>query len=240
MRETDKAYLNVYKMRWNSDIKGVRLEKRRRNSFDRFSGTRKIKVGMRVLVIRPPIFYADLSLGLIPVGMYSIFLARYQPVGLMYMASLLREDGHEVALLDAEAEELETESVKLRVEPFAPDLILGSVNVYNSPQNFKDLIALKRHFGVPLVIRGHFPENYPERAMDWEEVDVALTGKGYTVVQALVRAIERSEPLDSVPGVIYRTNGEVRKNPTEPPVANADGLPFPARDLVDDSLYGTT
>lgn len=195
---------------------------------------------MRVLLIRPPIHYVRFSLGVIPLGFYSSFLTRYPPHGLMVLAAQLRRAGHEVVLLDAEAEELEIESAAVRLAAFAPELIVGSVNVYNSYRNFADLSELKRRLGAPLVVRGHFPSHYPDDAMAQPAVDAAMTGKGNAALVPLVAAFARGAGFDAVPGLLYREDGRVCRTPDEPPVSDLDSLPFPARDLVDPALYSTS
>lgn len=195
---------------------------------------------MRVLLVRPPIHYVRFSLGVIPLGFYSSVMTRYPPHGLMVLAALLRQAGHAVALIDAEAEELEIASVARRMAAFAPELIVGSVNVYNSYRNFADLIELKKRLGAPLVVRGHFPSHYPDDAMAQAEVDAAMTGKGNAAIAPLVAAFARGGGFDAVPGLVYRDGDRVLRTPDEAPVRELDSLPFPARDLVDPALYSTS
>jgi radical SAM superfamily enzyme YgiQ (UPF0313 family) len=194
---------------------------------------------MRALVIRPPIFYKDFSYGVVPAGLYSALLVRYQPVGLMYVAALLRQAGHRVILVDAEAEELEIQSVIRRVRPFAPDLIIGNVNLYNSPQNFEDLGVLKQALGATLVVRGHFPGEYPDLAAQRSFVDYTLRGKGWSAIAPLAAALAAGRDPGNIAGVLYRRNGAVIDGGPEAPIDDVDTLPFPARDLVDDRLYAT-
>jgi anaerobic magnesium-protoporphyrin IX monomethyl ester cyclase len=194
---------------------------------------------MKILLIRPPIAYVDFSTGFFPFSIYTMFMTRYPPMGLMYLASLLRQDGHRVALLDAEAEELDVPSAYLRMKPFQPDLIVGNVNIYNSYKNFEDLIRLKEDLRARLVVRGHFPGQYPEETIARPEVDVVMTGKGFTSITGLARALEQGEDLEPVKGIWFRRNGEVVRTPVEGPLRDLDLLPFPARDLVDQRLYVT-
>jgi radical SAM superfamily enzyme YgiQ (UPF0313 family) len=194
---------------------------------------------MRTLVIRPPIFYKNYAYGVVPAGLYAALLVRYQPVGLMYVAALLRQAGHRVILVDAEAEELEIESVIRRVRPFAPELIVGNVNLYNSPQNFEDLGVLKHALGATLVARGHFPREHAELTMQRPFVDFAMRGSGWTAVAPLADALAAGREPSDVAGILRRQNGAVVDNGPEAMIADVDALPLPARDLVDDRLYAT-
>lgn len=194
---------------------------------------------MNVLLIRPPISYVNFSTGLFPFSLYTMFMTRYPPMALMYLAGILRQDGHDVALLDAEAEELDIGSVVCRMEPFRPDLIIGSVNIYNSCRNFEDLITLKERLKAPLVVRGHYPGEYPDETIKRPEVDVAMTGKGFASVKPLARAMERGKDLEKVRGILFRRDGEIVRTGDEKHVRDLDSLPFPARDLLDLGLYST-
>ncbi len=194
---------------------------------------------MRVLLVRPPLFQVNFSLGLFPLGLYSQFMTRYPPLGMMYLASLLRRDGHEVAFIDAEGENLESESVIARMRPFAPELLVGNINVYNSHRNIMDMITMKSAFDVPLIVRGHFPSAYADETMSHPEIDYALTGKGFTSLAPLVRRIAGGRQPTDIGGMLFRRNGQVIDTGPETPPADMDDLPFPARDLVDHRLYTT-
>lgn len=194
---------------------------------------------MRILVVRPPLFRVNLSIGIIPLGLYSQFMTRYPPLGLMYLAALLRRDDHDVVFIDAEAEELESKSVIERMRPFRPELIVGNINVYNSHCNIKDLITIKNSFAVPLIVRGHFPSSYGNETMEHPEIDYALNGKGFTSLAPLVRRIKSGQEPTDVGGVLYRHNGELINTGNEPALSNMNDLPFPARDLIDNRLYTT-
>ncbi|HPQ68332.1 MAG TPA: radical SAM protein [bacterium] len=194
---------------------------------------------MRVLLVRPPLFQVNFSLGIFPLGLYSQFMTRYPPLGMMYLASLLRRDGHEVAFIDAEGENLESESVIARMRPFAPELLVGNINVYNSYRNILDMITINNAFDVPLIVRGHFPSAYADETMSHPEIDYALTGKGFTSLAPLVRRIADGREPNDVGGVRFRRNAKVIDTGPEAPLADMDDLPFPARDLVDNRLYTT-
>ena len=194
---------------------------------------------MKILLIRPPIWYIRLSPGPFSLGFYTMFMTRYPPLGLLHVAGMLRAGGHDVRLVDAEAEEMEIESVVVRARPFAPDLIVGNVNVYNSKKNFEDLIALRDALGAKLVVRGHFPRHYPAETMERAGVDAALTGKGFGAALALADALQRGEDLAAVPGIRFRRNGEVVATSDAECPFEPDTLPFPPRDLLNHRLYST-
>ena len=164
-------------------------------------------------------------------------MTRYPPIALAYLASLLREAGHDVALMDAEGEELEIRSVALRMKPFDPDLIVGGVNIYNPVKNFEDLIYLKKELRAPLVIRGHYPRLFPAESIKHPDVDVVMTGKGYTSTVPLAEAIEKGGGLANIPGIYYRDGEKIKKTREEESLMDLDALPFPARDLFDKKLY---
>jgi radical SAM superfamily enzyme YgiQ (UPF0313 family) len=194
---------------------------------------------MKVLLIRPPIWYIDLSPGPFSLGLYTAFMTRYPPLGLLYAAGPLRAGGHEVLLVDAEAEELEIDSVAARVGPFSPDLIVGNVNVYSSKRNLDDLVALKERVGGVLAVRGHFPRHYPDECAGRAGVDVSFTGKGMATARAVADAFARGSDLAAIPGLRFRRGGEVVISPGAEPPEDVDALPFPPRDLLDHRLYCT-
>ncbi|MFH1646964.1 MAG: radical SAM protein [Chloroflexota bacterium] len=90
------------------------------------------------------------------------------------------------------------------------------------------------------IILGSFhPSFCPDEVMANPDVDFVLRGEGEIPLLALVREIGKASPdWESVPGINYRdAGGQVRSTPAPGLIADLDGLPFPARDLVINGDY---
>lgn len=85
--------------------------------------------------------------------------------------------------------------------------------------------------GIPVVFGGPHVTFLPEEAL--EHGDFCITGEGETGLPLLVDALNGTGSLSEVPGLVWRENGELRRNPTAAPIADLDSLPFPDFTLLD-------
>ena len=83
---------------------------------------------MRVILINPPIDSVLENGNVSPVTKYLFYNSA--PLGILYIAALLEEKGHTVAVIDAAAEELTVQGTVDEVRKFNPDVIgIGSFTV---------------------------------------------------------------------------------------------------------------
>ena len=82
-----------------------------------------------------------------------------------------------------------------------------------------------------IAVGGYHASLYPEYYINQTGADFVICGEGETSSLELVRAIENGSSLESVPGLVYRDNGVLRKNLTlsKPDISL---LPYPARELL--------
>jgi len=87
------------------------------------------------------------------------------------------------------------------------------------------------------VLGGHHPTEMPEEVLRHDCVDFIIRGEGEISMMLLARAIRGGVPLESVPGIGFRTSGG--KFFVRPPAVLTDleDVPFPAIDLIDKSFY---
>ena len=65
-------------------------------------------------------------------------------------------------------------------------------------------------------------------------IDYAVKGEGEITTYELVRAIEKNEKVDEIPGVLYRKDGEIIENNDRELVADITSLPWPDRAYLKD------
>jgi radical SAM superfamily enzyme YgiQ (UPF0313 family) len=210
---------------------------------------------MRIALFRPRPAYVDHILygSRYALMAYDLFANRYPPLGLLQIAAALERAGHEVRVVDCEQMFLSPAAAARRVRSFEPEFLAVSSYIFNPAadldfaRRLKDLLG-----GPPLLLTGHFPRSYPEEALSHYHVDFALTGKGFLAVPALAAALGSkaqglrpaalstqhsalSTLLTNVPGIAFRRGGKVVKTAKEP--FRLEGLPPPARHLVDNRFY---
>ena len=83
---------------------------------------------MRIILINPPIDSVIENGNANPVTEFLFYNSA--PLGILYIAAVLEQAGHTVAVIDAAAELLNVEKTTARVQAFEPDVIgLGSFTV---------------------------------------------------------------------------------------------------------------
>ena len=172
------------------------------------------------------------------------------PLGIAYLASVLRNAGYVVGIIDAQGEDifnirpsacgnynlqgLETEDLIDRIDP--DTLVLGVSLMFSQewlPQ--RDFIkqARKRFPDLIIVAGGEHPTALPEYTLrDCPEIDYVVTGEGELTFLDLVYRLFNGKDVSDSPGVSYiGGNGELVSNGFSNRIKHIDELPRPAWDL---------
>lgn len=179
---------------------------------------------MRVLFLNPPAknFYGNVGANLIPLG-----------IG--YLASVLKEEGHEVGAID-----LQVEPVPDHRLPFQ-DYDLAAIS--SDTPRFNDALSLGRRAraaGVPVVMGGYHPTFLDEEPFAHEAADFIIRGEGEYSLAELAFALENGGDLGGVRGLTYRKDGRIIRNPPAAMVEKLDDLPFPSREIFPLDRYSST
>ena len=164
------------------------------------------------------------------------------PLHLCYLAAFARQKNPDVEfrILDAEVRRLTHEETALESAQFKPDLIGITSHTCLFDSVIKLSSLLKRRLPDALiVIGGPHPSALPERSLNESKSDFVVMGEGELTFEELVAQMKNGESdWSRIDGLAYRDeSGDVRVNKPRELVKDLDMLPFPARDLLDNSLY---
>ena len=153
---------------------------------------------------------------------------------LLYLASWLRREGHEVAYVESYG--TPTEAWLREVEVFDPDVI-GLNSVTCTWGATRELLAtLKQRWPEKLTVLGGAHTNVARAEVldDCDDLDVAVFGEGELTFSEIIARFESgSRDFSGVAGCAWRdADGTVRKECKRALIADVDDLPFPARDLM--------
>ena len=176
---------------------------------------------------------------LVQVAAYGPETERSMPLGILYLASTLREQRScRVELFDMQLKIRDAAPAVAKARTFRPDLI--GLSGMTPVANAMDALAgeLKKAFpSTPLVAGGAHPTNNPDKVMQNDAVDFVIVGEGEYALAGLIDHLEGKCGLPEVPNLGYRENGSVRHNDPAPYMQDLDSLPFPAYDLIDLEPY---
>jgi magnesium-protoporphyrin IX monomethyl ester (oxidative) cyclase len=198
---------------------------------------------MKILLINPPqTFYPGSEP---PAGNL--------PLGLMYIAAVLRKAGYEVEILDAFMTEkdfcdngetvnvgLSFEEIKQEVETRKPDIV-GLAGPFTSQieNTIKTSNIIKEvNPDIITVVGGPHVTLIPKEFLEENpNFDVVVTGEGEYAMLEIAQYIEGKKQLEEIQGIAYRKNGKIILNPRRPFIKDLDELPYPAYDLVNMEKY---
>jgi len=170
----------------------------------------------------------------------------YFPLGLMYLAAVLRERGYEVEMFDCAFRQdyAEFERYMRRTRP----PVVGITALATVRNNALALAEIAHEHGATVVLGGADPTGAPERYLGYRgsggeyPVDAVVFKEGErTAVELadhLFRRGDCARDLRDVAGLRLRgPEGRGVATAARPFVPDLDDLPFPARDLVDLDAY---
>lgn len=160
---------------------------------------------------------------------------KHIPLGLGYLAAVLREAGHPVGIYDAAVEDEPLEVVVRR----GKYEMLGITAATPLIKDAWNMAKEGKRMGLITVLGGPHLTLMPEESVGPEhpEVDYVVKGEAEESIIELVDAIEGRRAMETVHGLYWRRNGQIAINPPSGLIQNLDSIPYPAHDLFKINRY---
>ncbi|MFH1744869.1 MAG: radical SAM protein [bacterium] len=158
------------------------------------------------------------------------------PLGLGYIASFLKEKGHEVIFLDLSKRDLNLlDNPKI----FGADLVGISITTPQLGMSEKIINILKaKNPKLPIVVGGIHPSFFMGQFIKDYNVDYVVYGEGEVTMRELCDAVDNNfSGIENIRGMVFKKNGEIITNPPRELIPDLNSLPFPARELVNYKTY---
>ena len=158
------------------------------------------------------------------------------PLDLMYFASIARDVGFEPIIRDYSYPVSSYDDFTIDLKKIAPKYILVNVATPTLENDLMSLRIAKEVFGdsITTIAKGaHFSFLAKQVLQSHDFIDIAICGEG----EFTLKEILQGSPLSEIKGICYRDDYEIVENQRRPFNENLDDLPYPARDLIDNSLY---
>lgn len=201
---------------------------------------------MKVTLLHPPVYINKNGLTALRPSL---------PLGLAYIAAVLRDDKHDVLVIDAlgEAPEqmvpdgdiwrlgLTPDEIIDRIPKDTKVIGLTSMWSYSWPIVRELIHKVRAAFpDLPIVCGGEHFTAVPELSMEQAPIDYLVIGEGEDTAVGLFRALELGLDHTVIPGIAYRNaEGEFQKNERRDRIKNVDEIPWPAWELFDIEAYST-
>jgi radical SAM superfamily enzyme YgiQ (UPF0313 family) len=196
--------------------------------------TRAALAGLKVALVYPPYGPVRNEPGIKTVKEnYGIFPS----LSLLYVAGILEDAGCEVLFVDAHAEDLTLDETVARLKQFGPEYIGYTLTTYLFFQSMDWIKAIRAEVEVPVIVGGVHLSIYPRETLKYPSVDYAVTNEAEVALPNLLVALAKRRNLAEVRGIAFQQpDGNVVVTPKAAD-CGVDVAPFPARHLLDNSIY---
>ncbi|MCK4647968.1 radical SAM protein [bacterium] len=191
---------------------------------------------MKILILNPPSKVTRNVVRDLPYGCWCkgkrIGGTKFPPTSLLYVATVLRENGHRVRLLDAGGEKKPIWEVKKEIGDYRVVIISTSTMTFN--EDTQVLAELKEENNrLTTIVFGSHPTFMPRYSLAKHAVDIIVQREPEYIIRDLVAALEKKDDSwKRIRGIGFRENGKVIINPPYPFIENLDELPFPDRGML--------
>lgn len=151
----------------------------------------------------------------------------YYPYYLAYATGVLEQNGHEVKLIDAVANEWSHEETLKFVKKFDPELVVigtSTPSIYNDLRvvdGIKDVLET-----VHITLVGTHVTAMPEWTLRNSKADSVCIGEYDYTVRDLAESLEKNQDLKKVRGIVFRKGKRFVKTGLRPLIKNLDELPW--------------
>ncbi|MCP4678856.1 MAG: B12-binding domain-containing radical SAM protein [Deltaproteobacteria bacterium] len=157
----------------------------------------------------------------------------YFPIGLGIIAAVLKNEGHDVFIIDDGIECSTTERLVERVVKTNPDIIgiTGLVTYYGYIKHLSGKLN-DRIPNVPIMVGGPITSAVGDLLLEKTRADIVVIGEGERTVVQICEKVHDND-LSSVCGIWYRdkSSGVIVKNPPQDRISDLDTVPMPQYDM---------
>ena len=180
---------------------------------------------MKILLINPPVRQRQTPQDI--------------PVGLAMIAAVTKQEGHQVALLDLNANRvpLQTAAEEIMIDDYD---IIGIGGLSSQYKDIKQILPICRqiHPDALIVAGGGFVTYMPDKMLRLRpEIDIIAIGEAEETWADLLREAAKGD-YTKVKGIAYRScDNKIMYSEPRPLIADMDTLPYPAYELLDLDKY---
>lgn len=169
----------------------------------------------------------------------------YPPLGTLYAAAVLRNEGHEVFFFDNSLKK-STAEFSDYLGKVSPDILvvyedgfnyLTKMCLTNMRQAAFEMAGMASKSGIPSLVSGSDSTDHSALYLD-NNFTFIINGEGEITLKEITEALTRNErDFSKIPGLRYLNEGKMLETAPRPTLKNIDELPDPAWDLLDVKPY---
>jgi len=163
----------------------------------------------------------------------------FPPMDLAYLAAVARRTGAEARIADFPAAGESWEDLETLLSSFSPDILVISTTSATIREDLQAASFVKEIQPSCLTLgKGEYLSHFGMQTLEQNPgLDAVFLGEPEPTLEKILSG----RPVEDIPGLLFRKRvGEQEdfvNTGMRPPIEDLDALPFPARDLLDNSLY---
>ena len=164
----------------------------------------------------------------------------FMPIGLAYIAAILRDAGHDVEIYSQDVHRYPSEHLTQYLNDGSYDVV--GVSFVAGYYPYRKILEISKavnasHDRPFYILGGHGPSPEPEYFLKKTQADAVVIGEGEVTIIELLDALSGKKQLSEVKGIAYRTDNIVTINERRALIEDIDTIPFPAYDLFPIQYY---
>ncbi len=159
------------------------------------------------------------------------------PLGLGYIASVLRNDGHDIQVIDDNALKLTENNIEELIKNSRLEVVglTGLITQFKQVQRYASII--KKTSNAIVILGGGLASAAPEVVLKKTDIDIVVIGEGEKTASELFQAIKNGISLENMKGICFKKDGRVFRREQRKPIDDVSSLTFPAWDLFPMERY---
>jgi len=156
------------------------------------------------------------------------------PLGIAYLGAVAEKAGHEVTVIDCQAERLNYEAFRSRIASVPSDVIgvTATTLLYKSAMKLINIAKETQPQSVT-ILGGSHGTFWDENALnEYPSLDIVVRREGEQTLIELLTKLQTKASLDNVLGITFRKEDKIIRTPDRPLLEDLDSLPFPAHHLL--------
>ena len=185
-------------------------------------------MNINILLIYPPVesFFIKTN---------DVFYGLTPPLGLLYLARMIKDRGHNVEILDFSAETYDEQKIKdaiVKTDVVGITVLSVSVKIVNKIVE----IILGEKKNIKIIIGGPHCTLFPVLSLEDIPAHISVQGDGEFAILDILDSFQNKTNISDVKGTYYKDDTE--KESQVNIIKNIDSIPFPLHSLVKKYSYG--
>jgi len=162
----------------------------------------------------------------------------YPPLGLLYIAAALQQNGIDVRLIEARAMGLSHDEVIEQIKNENPDFVgITAITARIDAALYLSTKIKQFNPDIKVILGGPHVHFEHRSVINEPSVDFCVRGEGEITALELIKTASSGGNLRDVRGITFKEDNEAIVNPDRPFVQNLDTFLFPARELLKSPVY---